>query len=103
IVSAWWILWPKPTLLVHLLRLATRWPGRDLYRWKISISIPVHTQNIPLSRNSHDAVKVHAVNTDTRVVLDAQINMFADTEPKITALRKVPLLQFVFLDFQATF
>ena len=29
--------------------------------------------------------------------------MFADTKAKVTSLREIPLLQFVFLDFETTF
>jgi hypothetical protein len=51
---------------------------------------------------SHAAIKVHPVDTNSRIVLDAQIDVFADTEAKVASLRKVLLSQFIFLDFEAT-
>ena len=50
--------------------------------------------------NLHAAVKVHAVDTNCRVVLDSQIDMFANTKPKVACLRKVPLLQLIFLHLE---
>lgn len=50
----------------------------------------------------HAAVEVHSVNTDTRVVLDTKIDVFADTEAEVTGLGEVALPQFVLLDLQAT-
>lgn len=52
--------------------------------------------------DSHDAVKVHSVNTDSRVILDAQIDMLRDTETEVSSFREVPLAQLVLLDLQAT-
>ena len=37
-------------------------------------------------RDSHAAVKVHAVDTDRRIILDAQINVFADPEAEVASL-----------------
>jgi len=56
-----------------------------------------------LTWTGHDAVKVHAVDTDARIVLDAQIDVFVDTEAEVAALREVSLFQLVFLDLQTTF
>lgn len=53
--------------------------------------------------DSHDAVKVHSVNTDGRVVLDAQIDVLRDTETEVSSLGEVLLAQLVLLDLQATF
>lgn len=55
-----------------------------------------------LTSAGHDAVEVHAVDTNTRVVLDTQIDVFVDTESEVSALREVPLPQFVFLDLEST-
>ena len=52
--------------------------------------------------NSHAAVEVHAVDTNARVILDAQIDVLADTETEVTGLREVAPLQLVFLDPEAT-
>lgn len=50
----------------------------------------------------HAAIEVHAVDTDTRVVLDSQVDVLADAEAKVASLREVALAQFVFLDLEAT-
>ena len=51
---------------------------------------------------SHAAVEIHAVNSNRRVVLDTEIDVFADTESKVASLREVALAEFVFLDLQST-
>jgi len=50
----------------------------------------------------HAAVKVHPVDTNSRIVLDAQIDVLADAETKVASLRKVLFSQFIFLDLEAT-
>lgn len=50
----------------------------------------------------HANVEVHAVDTDTRVVLDTKIDVFADTEAEVAGFGEVALPQFVFLDLEAT-
>lgn len=50
--------------------------------------------------NVHDAVEVHSVNTNSRVVLDTQVDVLRDTETKVTSLREVPLPQLVLLDLE---
>jgi len=50
----------------------------------------------------HAAVEIHSVNTDRRVVLDTEIDVFADTEAEVAGLREVALSEFVFLDLQST-
>ena len=50
--------------------------------------------------HSHAAVEVHSIDTNRRIVLDAQINVLADAEPEIASLREVLLPQFVFLNLQ---
>lgn len=51
---------------------------------------------------SHAAVEIHAVDTNCRVVLDAKIDVFANTESKVASLGEVSLPQLVFLDLQST-
>ena len=77
----------------------------------LSWTRPIHTTNINTQLPSlpdisqgdlHDAVEVHSVNTDSRVILDAQIDMLGDTKTKVSSLREVPLLEFVLLDLQPT-
>ena len=55
-----------------------------------------------LTGAGHAAVEVHTVDTNGRVVLDTEIDVFADTEPKVSGLREVTLAQFVLLDLEAT-
>ncbi len=54
-----------------------------------------------LTGAGHAAVEVHAVDTDRGVVLDAEINVLADAEAKVTRLAKVALLELVLLDLEA--
>lgn len=60
------------------------------------------TADDTLTRAGHAAVEVHAVNTDTRVVLDAKVDVLADTETEVAGLGEVALAQLVLLDLQAT-
>jgi len=55
-----------------------------------------------LTRTGHADVKVHAVNTDRRVVLDSQVDVLADTETEVASLGEVALAELVFLDLEAT-
>lgn len=55
-----------------------------------------------LTRAGHAAVEVHAVDTDTRVVLDAEIDVLRDTEAEVSGLAEVALAQLVLLDLEAT-
>ena len=87
IVSCWLIRWLAPTLLLARLRLATRSPGRVL-SIQFSVSRPdlARVQTHLSSRDSHAAVKVHAVDTNRRIILDAQIDVLADTESEVASL-----------------
>jgi len=55
-----------------------------------------------LTGSGHAAVEVHSVDTNRRVVLDTEIDVFADTEAEVASLREVALSEFVFLDLQST-
>ena len=55
-----------------------------------------------LTRAGHAAVEVHAVDTNGRVVLDAEIDVLADTEAEVASLGEVALAQLVLLDLEAT-
>jgi hypothetical protein len=82
--------------VLHRRRLLTRSPGRVLSS--------VNTRIIFLWMvYSHAAVKIHAINSNRRVVFDTKIDMFADAESKVASLREVALAEFVFLDLQSTF
>jgi hypothetical protein len=50
---------------------------------------------------SHAGVEVHSVDTNRRVVLDTEIDVFADTEAEVASLREVALAEFIFLDLQS--
>jgi len=55
-----------------------------------------------LARAGHAAVEVHSVNSNGWVVLDAQIDVFADTEAEVASLGEVASPQLVFLDLETT-
>ena len=55
-----------------------------------------------LTRAGHAAVEVHAVDTDGGVVLDAEIDVLADTEAEVAGLGEVALAELVLLDLEAT-
>ena len=59
---------------------------------------PGHTP----SRSTHHHVEIHTKNTDTWVVPSTKIDVFLDTEPKVSGLRKVSLPEFILLDFETT-
>ena len=48
-----------------------------------------------------DDVKVHAVDTDLGVVLDAEVDVFLDTETKVTGRAEVVLRELVLLHLEA--
>ena len=89
-------LWFWGTLDLHRLRRATLAPGRPLYRGLASSNHVLHNQYL------HAAVKIHTVDTNSRVVLDAKIDMFANAKTKVASIREISLSQFIFLDFEAT-
>lgn len=57
---------------------------------------------VEVQMHSHAAVEVHAVDTDTGVVLDTQIDVLGDTETEVTGLREVALAELVLLDLETT-
>merc|ERR1712168_163940 len=54
-----------------------------------------------VSWSSQHNVEIHSVDTNTRIVLDTQINMFGNTKAKIAGGREISLSQFVFLHLQS--
>lgn len=60
------------------------------------------TTDNTLTGTGHAAVEVHAVNTDTGVVLDTEIDVLGDTETEVAGLAEVALAQLVLLDLEAT-
>jgi hypothetical protein len=57
---------------------------------------------IELKCNLHAAVEVHTVDTDTRVVLETEIDVLADTETEVAGLGEVALAELVLLDLETT-
>lgn len=55
-----------------------------------------------LTGAGHAAVEVHAVDTDTGVVLDTEVDVLGDTETEVASLAEVALAQLVLLDLEAT-
>ena len=55
------------------------------------------------ARATKDNVEVHTMNTHGRIVFDAKIDVFLNTKAKVSVVRKVALLQFIFLHFKAAF
>ena len=55
-----------------------------------------------LTGAGHADVEVHAVDTDTGVVLDAEIDVLGDTETEVAGLGEVALAQLILLDLEAT-
>ena len=54
------------------------------------------------SWSSQHHIKVHTKDTDTGVISSTEIDVFLDTESKVSCLREVPLSKFVLLDLEAT-
>jgi hypothetical protein len=96
-VSSRLILWLAPTWVWHRRRLATRSPGRVLESYQHHI---LHYFQFPLY--SHASIEIHAVDTNSGVVLDSQIDVLADTETEVASLREVALSELIFLDLQST-
>lgn len=53
------------------------------------------------ARSAKDNVKVHTVDTDGGIVLDAQIDVFLDAEAKVAILAEVLATQLVLTDLKA--
>src|ERR1700731_4179913 len=81
----------------------TRLPGRPITQKK---SIPLYRQHQyfvchrPISPYSDP--ELLTVNTNGRIVLDTKINVFLDTETKVTGSREVTSQKLVLLDLETT-
>ena len=84
-------------MFLQRLRRATRSPGRHLKRALVAV-----VRDARHWLHSHDDVEVHAVDTDRRVVLDAQVDVLGDTETEVASLGEVALAELVLLDLEAT-
>lgn len=89
IVSVWLILCDAPILDLHRRRLATRSPGRVLlnHQQRGSPSLLLRAM-ISL----HAAIEVHSVDTNTWVIFDPKIDVFADPKPEVSCLGEISLL-----------
>ena len=56
----------------------------------------------PSSWSSHHDKEVHTKDTDTGVIPSTEIDMFLDTESKVSSLGEVPLPKLVLLDLETT-
>merc|ERR1719244_1455715 len=54
------------------------------------------------ARSTHDHVKVHSIDSNAWVILDAKINVFLDTEAKVSVLGEVLSSQLILLDLKST-
>merc|ERR1712168_481219 len=54
-----------------------------------------------VSWSSQHNVEIHSVDTNTWIILNSKIDMFCNTEAKVSSGREVSLSQFVFLHFQS--
>ena len=50
------------------------------------------------ARSAEDNIKVETIDTNARIVLDTQVNVFLDTETEVAGVGEVLLSQFVFTD-----
>lgn len=55
------------------------------------------------SRSCKDNKKVHTINTDQRIIFETKVNMFLDTESKVSGGRKVGFFQLILFDLETTF
>jgi hypothetical protein len=84
------------------LALRTSALGDTLTRAGPANNVSLYSQPLAaIDRHSHAAVEVHAVDTNRRVVLDAEIDVLRDTEAEVASLREVALPQLILLDLEA--
>merc|ERR1719354_974547 len=56
-----------------------------------------------VSRSGKHNIEIHSVDTDAGIVLDAEIDVFSNTETEISSFREVASFQLVLFHFQALF
>merc|ERR1712168_1760342 len=54
-----------------------------------------------VSWSSQHNVEIHSIDTNTWIILNSQVDMFSNTEAKVSSGREVSLSQFVFLNLQS--
>jgi hypothetical protein len=67
-----------------------------------NLALGAATLGNTLTGTGHAGVEVHAVDTNRRIVLDTQIDVFADTEAEVASLREVALAELILLYLQST-
>ena len=67
-----------------------------------NLGLATATLGDALTTATHADVEVHSVNSDSWVVLDAEIDVLGDSETEVTGLREVALAELVLLNLQAT-
>lgn len=67
-----------------------------------NLGLATATLGDALTAATHADVEVHSVNSDSWVVLDAEIDVLGDSETEVTGLREVALAELVLLDLEAT-
>lgn len=67
-----------------------------------NLGLAATTLGDALTTATHADVEVHSVNSDSWVVLDAEIDVLGDSETEVTGLREVALAELVLLDLEAT-
>ena len=66
-------------------------PNLALSSLAICYTVPWSTQHY---------IKVHTIDADARVVLDAQVNVLLNTKPKVASVREIVLVQLVLSHLQ---
>lgn len=56
-----------------------------------------------MHHNLHAAIEIHAVDTDSRIIFDTQVDMLTDAKPKVARLGEIPFPQLILLNFETTF
>ena len=67
-----------------------------------NLGLATATLGDALTTATHADVEVHSVNSNSWVVLDAEIDVLGDSETEVTGLREVALAELVLLDLEAT-
>lgn len=93
--TVWWTTSQEKAMFV---RRPMHWIDWRIVDWMGVKLCPRLTSKKPSP--DHMAKKVHIVDTDGRVVFDAQIDVFLDTESKVGVLTEVFVAQFVFTDLK---
>lgn len=67
-----------------------------------NLGLGTATLSDALTTATHADVEIHSVDSNSWVVLDAEIDVLGDSETEVTGLREVALAELVLLDLEAT-